>query len=65
MSSPAWPRAGTPDDTTYVMKLRQGVLWHDGSEFTADDVKYSLERLLAPETPVPTRPGSTRSKRST
>ena len=43
----------TPDDTTYVMKLRQGVLWHDGSEFTADDVKYSLERLLAPETAGP------------
>jgi peptide/nickel transport system substrate-binding protein len=43
----------TPDDTTYVMKLRQGVLWHDGSEFTADDVKYSLERLLDPETAGP------------
>lgn len=42
-----------PDETTYVMKLRQGVLWHDGSEFTAEDVKYSLERLLAPETAGP------------
>jgi peptide/nickel transport system substrate-binding protein len=42
-----------PDDVTYIMKLRAGVKWHDGSDFTADDVKYSLERLLAPETAGP------------
>src|SRR5690606_11862303 len=42
-----------PDDTTYIFHLRPGVLWHDGTEFTADDVKYSFERLLAPETAAP------------
>jgi peptide/nickel transport system substrate-binding protein len=42
-----------PNDTTYIFKLRQGVLWHDGTPFTADDVKYSLERLLNPETAGP------------
>lgn len=42
-----------PDDTTYIMHLRPGVLWHDGAELTADDVKYSLERLLNPETAAP------------
>lgn len=43
----------TPNETTYIMHLRQGVKWHDDSDFTADDVKYSLERLLAPETAAP------------
>lgn len=42
-----------PDDTTYIFHLRPGVLWHDGTEFTADDVKYSFERLLDPETAAP------------
>src|SRR5438034_1045906 len=39
-----------PDPKTYIWKLRQGVKFHDGSEFTADSVKYSIERMLAPET---------------
>ncbi|MBA2519924.1 MAG: hypothetical protein H0V24_09680 [Chloroflexia bacterium] len=43
----------SPDDTTYIMHLRPGVLWHDGTELTANDVKYSLERLLNPETAAP------------
>jgi ABC-type transport system substrate-binding protein len=38
-----------PDDKTYIFKLQQGVKFHDvdpvkGREFTADDVKYSIER---------------------
>ena len=40
----------TTDPTTYVWKLRQGVKFHDGKEFTAEDVKYSVERMLAKET---------------
>lgn len=36
----------TPDDTTYVFKLREGVKFHNGREMTADDVIYSLQRVL-------------------
>lgn len=33
------------DDTlTYTIKLRQGVTFHDGSPFTADDVVFTFER---------------------
>lgn len=31
-----------PDGLSYVFKLRQGVKWHDGHPFTADDVAFSL-----------------------
>ena len=35
----------TLDDTTWEFKLRQGVKFHDGSEFTAEDVVYSIKRI--------------------
>ena len=35
-----------PDDLTYVFKIRQGVKFHNGREMTADDVFFSLNRLL-------------------
>lgn len=38
------------DDTVYTFKLRQGVMFHNGREMTAEDVKYSFERILNPET---------------
>ncbi len=31
------------DGKTWRIKLRDGVKWHDGKPFTADDVKFSLE----------------------
>ena len=34
----------SPDGTTYSFELREGVLFHDGSPVTAEDVKYSIER---------------------
>lgn len=39
------------DGTVYTFKLREGVKWHkDYGDFTADDVKFSLERVLDPAT---------------
>src|SRR6266849_4754196 len=32
------------DPTTWRIKLRQGVNFHDGSPFTADDVVFSFDR---------------------
>ena len=41
------------DGLRYVFELRPHALFHDGSEVTADDVKRSIERALAPDTPNP------------
>lgn len=39
----------SPDGTVYTFKLRQGVKFHNGKVLDADDVKYSLERVLDPK----------------
>src|SRR5262249_59518791 len=36
------------DDTTWEVKLRPNVKFHDGSPFTARDVKATFERVLDP-----------------
>lgn len=42
------------DDTTWNFKLAEGVIFHNGSEFSAQDVKASLERVLDPSVSAPT-----------
>ena len=37
------------DGLTYRFQLRQGVMFHNGDEVTAEDVKFTLERLGDPE----------------
>ncbi len=41
---------GWADDTTYEVKLREGVTWHDGSPVTVDDVIFTFNRIKDPET---------------
>lgn len=37
------------DASEWVVKIRPGVQWHDGSDVTADDVIYSFQRVLNPK----------------
>jgi len=39
-----------PDPTTYILHLRKGVKFHSGNPFTAEDVKFSIARILDPKT---------------
>ncbi|MSP89229.1 MAG: ABC transporter substrate-binding protein [Alphaproteobacteria bacterium] len=42
------------DATTWEFKLRRGVKFHDGSDFTAEDVKFSIQRIPTLSGPNPT-----------
>jgi peptide/nickel transport system substrate-binding protein len=45
----SWER---PDELSFVLKLRDGVTWHNGDPFTAEDVKYTFERIYKPDSPL-------------
>lgn len=41
------------DGQTFTFTLREGVKFHNGREMTAEDVKYSLDRVTNPKTQSP------------
>lgn len=47
--------SSTPDAQTFTFKLRQGVKFTTGRELVADDVVYSITRVLDPATASPGR----------
>jgi peptide/nickel transport system substrate-binding protein len=40
----------SPDLKTWTLRLRRTVKWHNGRQFTADDVVWNLKRVLDPKT---------------
>lgn len=38
-----------PDNLSWVFHLRHGVKWQDGTPFTAEDVVFSFDRAMAPD----------------
>ncbi|OKP82263.1 ABC transporter substrate-binding protein [Paenibacillus sp. P32E] len=34
------------DNLTYTLKLKSGLTWHDGEKLTADDVVFTIEKIL-------------------
>lgn len=48
MLAESWGAA--EDLKTWTFKLRQGVMWHNGEEFTADHVAWNVQRWLDPKT---------------
>ena len=39
----------SPDVKTHTFFLRKGIKFHNGKELTAEDVKFSIERVIGPE----------------
>lgn len=37
------------DGKTYTIQLREGIKWHDGFSFTAEDVKFTIESIQNPK----------------
>jgi peptide/nickel transport system substrate-binding protein len=39
----------SPDGLTWTFDIRDGITFHNGEELAADDVKFSIDRMMAPE----------------
>jgi peptide/nickel transport system substrate-binding protein len=40
----------SPDLKTWTLRVRRSVKWHNGRQFTADDVVWNIKRVLDPKT---------------
>src|SRR5208282_375977 len=38
--------------TSWTIRVRSGVTWHDGKTLSADDVIFSLRRIVDPKNPL-------------
>lgn len=47
----------SPDGLTLTYRLRQGVMWHDGTPFTADDVKFTWQLIMNRKVNIVSRDG--------
>jgi peptide/nickel transport system substrate-binding protein len=43
----------SPDGKTITFRLRKGVLWHDGAEFTSEDCLFTYQKLMDPKVATP------------
>ncbi|MEL6565011.1 MAG: ABC transporter substrate-binding protein [Pseudomonadota bacterium] len=54
----------TDDPNVWVFKLREGVTFHDGAEFNAEDVVFSFERAMQPNSDMKELIGSIKDVRA-
>ncbi|WP_149823884.1 ABC transporter substrate-binding protein [Streptomyces tailanensis] len=54
-AEPALATAAEPaaDGMSFTLRLRENVLWHDGSAFTAEDVVHSFRYMSSPDRAAP------------
>ena len=48
MLAESWERVS---DTELVLRLRDDVVFHNGDQLTSEDVRFTFERILAPDSP--------------
>ncbi|MEQ9488523.1 MAG: ABC transporter substrate-binding protein [Alphaproteobacteria bacterium] len=49
--------SASPDASVWTFKLRDGVTFHNGNDFTAEDVVFSLSRILSEKIDSPVKEG--------